>query len=565
MRRESESSELAPLECAVVGFLGLMLGAGLVVDAVGALAGLLFGDGWSFLPLDEIVTVLGRLPGRLDEPREAWPPEVRAGLPGIWGFAAAATLLLSVSVSVGAVAVVLAKLRARRGARPRPARWAGARDLKALRVREPELGRVILGRSGRRLVAAEDRQSVIVLAPTQTGKTTGLAVPAILEWDGPVLATSVKSDLVRDTFACRRGVGEVRIFDPAAATGLPRAGWTPLAQCGDWEGARRTADRLARAAQASPRSGQDGEFWGQAGARFLAPLLYAAALSGRGMDDVTRWIDAEEHEQVLEVLDDDGHEAARNAAIAVWGADDRLRSSLYLTANVALEAYNDPSVLESSRRSELTADWLLDGPANTAYLCAPVDEQARLRPLFATLVREVVAEVYARAARSGQPIDRPLLLVLDEAANIAPLPDLDQIASTGAGQGLQLVTVFQDLAQVHQRWGTRADTIVNNHRAKLFGPGITCARTLDYLRRVLGDTELRQQSQTSGEHGRRSTTRSSTFRPLAPPNVLRERESGSMLLLYGALPPAFVQTRPWFADRRLKRLVGGGRLTQHRT
>ncbi len=126
-----------------------------------------------------------------------------------------------------------------------------------------------------------------------------------------------------------------------------------------------------------------------------------------------------------------------------------------------------------------------------------------------TLIREIVARglrprrQHGRADRSGR-----CLLVLDEAPNIAPLPDLDQIASTGAGQGIQLVTVVQDLAQVHARWGAKADTIVNNHRAKLFGPGLSCEKTLDYVSRVLGDRELRQVSRTSGEHGRRSTTES---------------------------------------------------------
>ena len=556
MKASRDAADLGPLEVAALVVLAAGLTAAALLDLIGAVAGLVFGGGWTALPLEEMLAVLWRLPGTLAEPAAAWPASSREQLPGPAGFAAAAIAVLGV-LGAGLWAAWAATSGWRLG-RSRPARWANPRELAPLHVRRAGLGRVALGRRRRRLLAAEARQSVLVVAPTQTGKTTGLAVPAILEWQGPVLATSVKSDLVRDTIRRRAAVGDIRVFDPAAATGLDRASWSPLASCGDWEGARRTADRLAKAAQSSPRGGQDAEFWSQAGARFLAPLLLAAATTGRSVAGVSRWIDAEDHDEVLDALDTPEHEAAKNAAIAVWGADDRLRSSLYLTASLALEAYNDPTVLACSRGADLTPAWLLDGQANTAYLCAPVDEQARLRPLFATLVREIVAEVYARASRSGRPVDPPLLLVLDEAANIAPLPDLDQIASTGAGQGLQLVTVFQDLAQIHQRWPGRADTIVNNHRAKLFGPGITCARTLEYLRRILGDTEVPQRSQTSAEFGRRSTTQSSTFRPLAPPNQLRERASGSMLLVYGSLPPALVRLRPWFRDRRLRRLAGSG-------
>jgi hypothetical protein len=60
---------------------------------------------------------------------------------------------------------------------------------------------------------------------------------------------------------------------------------------------------------------------------------------------------------------------------------------------------------------------------------------------------------------------------------------------------------------------------------------------------------------TSAERGRRSTTYGSTFRPIAPPNALRERGRDSMLLVYGALPPAIVRIRPWFRDRRLRELA----------
>jgi hypothetical protein len=80
---------------------------------------------------------------------------------------------------------------------------------------------------------------------------------------------------------------------------------------------------------------------------------------------------------------------------------------------------------------------------------------------------------------------------------------------------------------------------------------------LDYVSRLLADEEIRQTSATSGEHGRRSTTESSTFRSLAPANVIREGDVGTGVLIYGGLPPAFVRLRPWFAERRLRRLVYG--------
>ena len=117
-------------------------------------------------------------------------------------------------------------------------------------------GRLTLGRVNGRLVAAEPRQSAIVIGPTQTGKTTGFAIPAILEWPGPVVATSVKTDLLRETLAARSslprsehlGIRPDRQHRPAED-----AGWTPLMECLTWQGAQRVADWLVRAARPRQR------------------------------------------------------------------------------------------------------------------------------------------------------------------------------------------------------------------------------------------------------------------------------------------------------------------------
>jgi type IV secretion system protein VirD4 len=286
------------------------------------------------------------------------------------------------------------------------------------------------------------------------------------------------------------------------------------------------------------------------------------------MADVLRWVNTQAETEVRAALGtedgvvaDDDDAAACRAALevleSVWRAEERLRSSLQATVAGAIDAYGDREVLACSREVEITADWLLSG-SNTLYLCAPADEQERLAPLFVALIGEIRAEVYRRAAASGRAVDPALLLVLDEAANVAPVPDLDVLASTGAGQGLQLVTVVQDLAQVHRRWRAAAETVVNNHTAKVLGAGIACPRTLEYFGRLLGDQELRQVSTSTqdGGYGHRSRTESSTWRALAPANVLRESEAGTGLLVYRNLPPARLELRPWFWEPQLRELAG---------
>jgi type IV secretion system protein VirD4 len=434
------------------------------------------------------------------------------------------------------------------------ARWARRRDLEALLVRQSQPGRLVLGRWGRSLLAAESRQSVLVVGPTQTMKTSGLAVPALLEWEGPVLASSVKTDLVRDTLAARKSRGRVWIYDPAGCTGLPADSWSPLAGARTWAGARRTASALIDAARSGASSNADTDFWYATSAKLLAPLLFAAAISGRSMADVVRWVDTQADREVLEVLTHAGHEAALTAAQASFSREERARSSIFTTTETVLDPFAEPDRfdLDGGEAASIDPGPLLDGGAHTLYLCAPAHEQRRLRPLFSALVDQVVRAVYERCSATGCPLDPPLLMVLDEAAAIAPLEDLDGLAATGAGQGVQLVTVWRDLAQITARYGSRAASVVNNHRAKIILSGLSDPGTLDQVSSLLGDAPNPESSTTTDAEGARSTTDSTLYRRLAPVDAIRRIQPGQGLLLYGHLPPARLALRPWFAEPALR-------------
>jgi type IV secretion system protein VirD4 len=392
-----------------------------------------------------------------------------------------------------------------------------------------------------------------VVGPTQSGKTTGLAVPAILEWRGPVIATSVKDDLTAATRAWRSRQGPCWVFDPTRTSGLrPLAGWSPLAGCGDWSAAQRVAGWLVDGTPA--RNGMaDAAFWYAAAAKQLAPLLLAAERGAMSMADVVRWTNNGDFAEPGRLLQLSGEAPARAALSACEARDPRILSSVATTLETVLAPFEDPVVAASTATSEVDLARLLD-EGGTLYLCGPSHEQHRVQGLFAALVSSAIAAAIGRVHDSAAPLEPPLLLVLDEAANIAPLRDLDTLASTGAGMGLQLVTICQDLAQLTTRYGAeRARTIANNHRAKLLLSGVSDLSTLDLLSGLAGEAVVREETVTHDlRDGRRSRSSAVAFRRLAPTDELRRIPPGQGVLVYGHLPPVRIHLRPWFRDRRLR-------------
>lgn len=437
--------------------------------------------------------------------------------------------------------------RVMRDARSEPtrgARWARRRDLRSLCVDavRPPPGRLTLGVVPGLIrpigLAAEAGQSLVVVGPTQSGKTTCLAVPAILGWRGPVLAASVKSDLLRHTLRSRRAQGRVWCIDPTGSAGVRASEWSPLPECREWQRARRVAADLCESAKADGTTA-DGEFWYATAAKLLAPLLFAAARERRTMADVVRWVDTQETAQVAEILEHHGVSEALDAARATWYRDERTRSSVYTTAETVLAPFaQHVAPVTAAVAGEPFEPRHLLGGTHTVYLCAPAHDQRRLRGFFSALTQQVLGDAFATATRLGRPLHPPLLVVLDEAAHIAPLPELDGLAATCASHGIQLVTVWQDLAQVKGRYGARAPTVLNNHRAKLFLPGIADPDTLEYASRLVGDEKVSHPSVTRDGRGARSTTSTPGARRLLPPEELRCLPRGSAVLVYGTLPPA---------------------------
>ncbi|MGF7234155.1 MAG: type IV secretory system conjugative DNA transfer family protein, partial [Frankia sp.] len=412
------------------------------------------------------------------------------------------------------------------------------------------------------------RGAILAVGPSQCGKTAALAIPAILEWDGPVVALSVKNDLMGATLARRRRVGQVQVFDPARATTEPSTSWSPLRDATSLAGARRAARSLANATAWTSGSSSDMGFWTAAAEDLLGMLFFTGGVLGVGMTDVVSWVTAMDKDTVRSLLTPlAGHHDPRIAADAqvvlaaftgVWAGDKRQISSTYLVARQMIGPWQEPVVAASSVEPRVDLDWLLDrGPAgtdtNTLYLCADLDEADRLAPVLGGLVDDLMHQAYDRAGRTDTPLDPALLVVIDEAGNW-PMRNLPGRISTCAGLGIQLLLVFQSKAQIDAAYGPKADIVVSNAITKVFFAGLSDKSSLDYAAGLLGQEHTTQHSTSTDQPGllggagggRSNHTAAPTRVELMPAPLLRQVAPGQALLVHNTLPPAHLHGRYWY-------------------
>jgi type IV secretion system protein VirD4 len=553
-------------DAALIALIGVAVALAVATWLWGGLAGALFGSGWPHTSSGQLLTVLVRLPRRLGDPAGAWPRSERSLLPGPSGFYASFGILVALIAGLITAATRLGLTSALRGHAP-GARWAAGGELRSLHG-AARAGRLALGRCRGRLLYAEQRHALVAFGPPQSGKSAGLAVPALLEWDGPAVASSIKTDLLATTEVRRRALGHVFVFDPFALSGVEAQTWSPLRGAATWDGALEVAWRLAAAGELDQRGVEGGDFWAIAAEQRLAPLLYTAARTDAGMGAVLRWtygqgsreLDAAVSQLTGSARDEadlEGAHSAYDALRAFEAQADRTRSSIEATAQGLLRAYRFARVLRSAQGCDIDPDRLLDERA-TLYLIGDAKASKLLRPIFLALLSEIVDRAYERATLAGGRLELPLLLCLDEAGNVAPLPNLAEVASTAPSHNIQLVSIFHDLAQARSRYGKQAETVVNSHRARMLLPGVADLDTLRYFSGLAGEEEVRDTTRTTGAGGGSRTT-GVKRRPLVAPEALRQLPAGHAFLLYGRIAPAQVRLRMWFADRRLRALAKGRR------
>lgn len=450
--------------------------------------------------------------------------------------------------------------RQRRTATAEPARWATRRDERRIAVRrEPATRRwrltAGLGRQSHRLLAGKDCVSAVVFGPNGSGKTTSLIVPNVLDWDGPVVLTTAKPQDLEPICRARATKGPVWVIAPGGAIGHPPSGWSPLEGIGDAE----TADRVAEWMVESSGMTDDAKArpWNAQARKYLKGLLLAAALNGGGIAQWVEWIHAGERarDHVEDILREAGHPASAREYSSTWQIHEEGKGSVLFTALGLADTYSRPGILAAAERGGFTPNELLS-QGGTLCIVTPNAEGDRFAPYFTALLSAIIHQAETAAAASGRPVEPRLLLALDEAGNVFRYPRLPHLLTTARGNGIQLLLIFHDLAQVEHLYGGRevARTVMSNAKMRMLLPGVADLDTLRYWSDLIGHTRTETTGTTTGFDGKRSRSRNEHSDHLAPLHKLQQLPSGQAVLLYENLPPARVRLLPWYVDPRFRYL-----------
>jgi type IV secretion system protein VirD4 len=400
-------------------------------------------------------------------------------------------------------------------------------------------------------VVALPENSALVLGPPRSGKTSCVVVPNLLVAPGAAVSTSTKTDVLALTAPVRGSRGTCWLFDPGgslgAVDGTTPLRWSPVSGCDDWDTAGATAHALI-AATRTDRDFLDSTYWRERAESLMAPLLHAAALVGLDIGWVMRWVLRRDVREAAATIASYGDPLAGDVLENILGAEERERSGVFSTAANVLSAYRSGAALEAAKEPNFDP-WSFVRSSDTVYICAQGSEQDQLAPLVVALLDQIRRAVYAR--EPGWP---PVAWLLDELANIAPLPDLPKIVSEGGGQGLVTLACLQDLSQARARWGSAADGFLSLFRQKLILPGIADGQTLELISRLAGemDVPVKSVSRPRGgifaPKGAYSTVTTSWRRQRRLPvdEVSRGRPGCALFVSAGQMP-GWVTLTPWWA------------------
>ena len=179
--------------------------------------------------------------------------------------------------------------------------------------------------------------------------------------------------------------------------------------------------------------------------------------------------------------------------------------------------------------------------SGTLYLISRSDDSADLGKFFALVINEITAAARRRAQRMGR-CEPGLALILDEIANIAPLPNLKSYMSEGGGTGITTAAIVQNLKQLISIYtDSGKDEIVSSANVILAFGGAKAPEDLALYAQMAPEKVVLMQSFDST--GKKAGT-SESLRASLTVNQIANMPAGWMFVKLPNADPLIVKSTP---------------------
>ncbi|MAP18365.1 MAG: hypothetical protein CL626_04875 [Aurantimonas sp.] len=470
------------------------------------------------------------------------------------------------------------------------ARFAGRKELKALEGRngQQDAG-LLIGRNPRtgRLLRYDGPAHLITLAPTRAGKGVGTVIPNLLAAERSVLVIDPKGENARIAGEARRRFGPVHILDPfgvsdtGMVSGPPSAAYNPLDQLTpDSLDLGEDAATLTEALVMDPPGQVTEAHWNEEAKAILGGLIMFCVChedrDRRSLATVREYLTLppDRLKALLELMQDSdeaGWLIAR-AANRFLGKADREAASVLSNAQRHTHFLDSPRIARCLARSDFAFSDLRHRITSVFLVLPPnrMDAYSRwLRLLVSQALQDIArdAERPHRApeavpALSGAPVAPlsatgrlkasnptlgPALFLLDEFAALGRLEAVERAMGLMAGYGLQLWPILQDMSQLRDLYGPRANTFIANAGVQqVFG--VNDFETAKWLSQIIGQETSRFQTDSFKPGDGPSFSNNLTGRDLLTPDEIMQMPPDLQLLRVQGQPSALAKKLRYYAD-----------------
>jgi len=330
--------------------------------------------------------------------------------------------------------------------------------------------------TGNDLIEDGSEAHVLVTGPTGAGKGRSLIIPNLLQWKASAIVVDVKGENAMTTARYRRDLGQrVVILDPFSVVSDGSDALNPL----DWmaNSPEYVADNsmtLSETLTGGRRSEKE-PFWDDEANEFCAGLIAHCATQPDpakrnlgGLHDILTSDDTVHDIAVmLDTLPNMNPYARRQLVNFLQHEGEKVRSSIRSTAQQHVRIFGSPLVQRAVTCTTFDLSAVKDGEPITIYLVIPASRlvsHAGLLRIWLAVLLGVIAE------RRLRP-DQPTLLIVDELAQLGPMPLLLQAVTLLRGYGLRAMLLLQSMSQLKAMWPHDHQTVIDNCGAMVsFGP-----------------------------------------------------------------------------------------------